>query len=147
KLVIGPSDAPVGPFSADATRPFAQGLGLDRNIKLSDELPKELRPAFDARERQRRAMKDIERHIQSLVQSSEHIRDRFLLYRVLPELENQPWNTDKTRPTRDAEKFVAGAKAFREKFQREAMGKFDVDYLPLNPRTRMVAETDKWTAW
>ncbi len=148
-LVIGPADAPVGPFSVEASRAFARRLNSGRDIKLSEMLPKDLRREFDPSPRQRRALQDMERHVQNLIRSSERIREKFFLYnrRVLPELENQPWSTDKTRPLQNAEKFIAAAKAFREKFQREAMGKFDVEYLPFNPRTRKVVETDQWTAW
>ncbi|MCB1066400.1 MAG: dienelactone hydrolase family protein, partial [Verrucomicrobiae bacterium] len=39
------------------------------------------------------------------------------------------------------------AKAFRQQFATEAMGAFDEVLLPANARTRMVAETDQWTAW
>src|SRR5262245_3603112 len=140
KLVIAENNEPKGPFSIEA-------LGLINARPMSAQPPKDLRLKFDPRDRQRRAIADIERHVQSLVHSSEHIREKSFLYNVLPELENQPWSTDKTRPMQNVEKFIAGAKPFREKFQREGMGKFDVDYLPLNPRTRKVAETDQWTAW
>jgi len=140
KLVIGKNNEPTEPLSKEA-------LGLFSAQPLSSQPPEDRRLSFDPRDRQRRAIADIERHVQSLVRSSEHTRERFFLYNVLPELENQPWSTDKTRPTHNVEKFIASAKPFRQKFQQEAMGKFDVDYLPLNPRTRKVAETDQWTAW
>jgi dienelactone hydrolase len=140
KLIIGENNEPKGPLSVEA-------LGLVNPQRLSAQPPKDFRQKFDPRDRQRRAVADIERHVQSLVHSSEHTREKFFLYNVLPDLENQPWSTDKTRPLQNADKFIAGAKPFREKFHREALGKFDVEFMPLNPRTRKVVETDKWTSW
>jgi dienelactone hydrolase len=144
-LIAGESGKPTGPLSDKALQEFASHL----NLRLSSPQPpaNDMRKTFDPAERQQRTVKQIERHIQSLVRSSEHTRDKFFLYKMLPELENKPWSTDKALPTQTAEKFIAAAKPLREKFQREAMGKFDVEYLPLNPRSRKVVETDKWTAW
>ena len=39
-------------------------------------------------------------------------------------------------------KFIEGARPYRERFRRDGVGVFDAPYLPLNPRTRKVAETD-----
>jgi dienelactone hydrolase len=147
RLIIGDSNEPVGPLSDAALAPLMNRDDAIRPSSTPSEPPRDRRLNSDPRERQRRAIADIERHVQSLVRSSEHTREKFFLYKVLPELENKPWSTDKTLPTQTAEKFIEAAKPFREKFQREAMGKFDVEYLPLNPRSRKVVETDKWTAW
>ena len=78
---------------------------------------------------------------------SEHVRNRRFLFAVLPELERLTWNTQKDRPVQSAGRFVTGAKPFREEFRRDGMGRFDVSYLPLNPRSRQILETDRWTAW
>jgi dienelactone hydrolase len=146
-LIIGQSDETVGPFSAEALSSFLQRLSLDLPMAISAELPMDRRQGFDPAERQKRTVQEMERHVQGLVRASEHVRDRLFLYTVLPELENQPWNTEKTRPTLESGKFIAGARPFRERFYKEAMGKFDVPYLSLHPRTRMVAESELWTAW
>jgi dienelactone hydrolase len=146
-LITGPEDRPTGPFSEPAVQEFARRLSLKIPAALSTELPRDERRGFDAAERQQRTVEEIERHIQSLVETSDRVRDRSFLYAVLPELENQRWNTERTRPTLAAEKFSEAAKAFRRRFQEDAIGRFDVPYLPLNPRTRKVAETDKWIAW
>jgi len=146
-LITGPEDRPTGPLSEPALQEFARRLSLRISPELSTELPSEERRGFDAAERQQRTVEEIERHIQSLVQASDRVRDRNFLYAVLPELDNQRWNTDRTRPTLAAEKFSEAAKAFRRRFQEDGIGRFDVPYLPLNPRTRKVAETEKWIAW
>jgi hypothetical protein len=65
----------------------------------------------------------------------------------MPEFGDAKWNTEKSLPTKSADKFIEGAKAFREKFAAEAIGRFDEPTLPPNPRTRKILETDKWTAY
>ena len=54
---------------------------------------------------------------------------------MLPELTALRWSTEKTRPTLPAEKFIEGARPYRERFRRDGVGVFDAPYLPLNPRT------------
>ena len=146
-LISGESDRPVEPLSKPALREFARRLSFDLQPSVSAETLQDQRRAFDPASRQERAVKEIEHHVQSLLEASEHVRDRAFLYSVLPELTSLRWNTDKSRPTLPAEKFIAAARPFRDRFRTEAMGKFDVPYLPLNPRTRKVAETKDWTAW
>jgi hypothetical protein len=65
----------------------------------------------------------------------------------MPEFGDAKWNTEKSLPTKSADRFIEGAKAFREKFATEAIGRFDEPLLPPNPRTRKILETDKWTAY
>lgn len=97
--------------------------------------------------RQARVFQSMETHVQNLVRASEHVRADFFLYDVLPELKSWRWTTLKTHKLQNAEKFEEEAKAFRKKFHEEAMGKFDEPYVALAPRTRKIAETDKWTAY
>jgi dienelactone hydrolase len=146
-LIAGDGDSPVGPMSEAALAEFAGRLSFDFAPSAPGEAPLDQRRGFEARARQRRASEEMERHLQSLLRESEHIRERRFLYSVLPQLEKQPWSTDKRRPLQNAEQFLAGAKPFRERFSSEAMGRFDVPYLPLNPRSRKVAETEQWTAY
>jgi hypothetical protein len=65
----------------------------------------------------------------------------------MPELADNRWSTDKAHPTRDAEAFVEGARAYRERFAVEGMGRFEEPLLPFNARTRRVAESPQWTAY
>jgi dienelactone hydrolase len=146
-LVMGDSDQGVGPLSVEALQEFSRRLSLDTSMQIFDDPPQDRRNGFNPRDRQRRAAQEVEGHVQALVHASEHVRDKFFLHAILPELENQPWNTDKSRPTQDAGKFIKGAQPFRERFRNDVMGKFNVPYLPLNPRSRKVAETEQWTAW
>lgn len=140
KLIIGPNNELKGPLSVDA-------LGLTNAKPLSNEQPKDLRRNFDPHARQRRAIADIERHIQSLLHRSEQHREKNFLLTVMPEFGDAKWNTEKSLPTKSADKFIEGAKAFRERFAAEAIGRFDEKMLPPNPHTRKILETDKWIAY
>jgi dienelactone hydrolase len=145
-LVMGPTDQPVGPMSTEALADFAKRLGFSLSASQG-AAPTDQRRRFDPAARHLRTVQDLERHVQALVRASEHVRDEAFLLNVLPELTKLRWNTEQTRPTLSPAQFIEGAKPYRERFRQEAIGVFDVPYLPLNPRTRKVAETDRWTAW
>jgi len=85
--------------------------------------------------------------VQSLLRASEQIREKSFLYAAMPELAGLRWSTDKAHPVHPAGQFADAARAFRERFYTEGMGRFNEPYLPPNPRTRKVAETDRWTAY
>jgi hypothetical protein len=105
------------------------------------------RRRFDPAARHDRAVREIERHVQSLVRAAEHVRDQAFLFKVLPELTALRWSTEKARPLLPAQKFIDGARPYREQFRKDGVGSFELPYVALNPRTRKVAETDRWTAW
>jgi len=146
-LVIGAGDRAVGPVSNEALAEFARHLGFSLTTDISRAPAADRRRRFDSAVRHARAARDIERHVQGLVRAAEHVRDRDFLLTVVPELAALRWSTEKTRPTLPAEKFIDGARPFRERFRRDGIGVFDAPYLPLNPRTRKVAETERWAAW
>jgi hypothetical protein len=66
---------------------------------------------------------------------------------LLPELADLKWSTDPQHAIRDSARFIEGSKPFREEFRTEAMGEFDEKLVAPNPRTRLVAETEKWKAY
>jgi dienelactone hydrolase len=146
-LVRGENESTVGPFSERAVAAFAKALGVDKLVPLTEELPADKRASFDPAARQRRLVKEMEDYTQMLVRQSDKVRNRFFLYSVMPELSEGQWSTAKRHPTRSAEKFVEGAKDFRRGFWEEGMGRFDEPMLPFHPRTRKLAETQKWIAY
>lgn len=135
------------PFSEEALTRLAAALGATALAPLSLERPIDRRTSFDAAARHLRFFHEMEGHVQGLVRRSEHIRDRAFLFTIMPELEMRTWTTEPKLPTHPPEKFIAGAKPFRERFQSEAMGRFDEPLLPFHARTRLVKATDKWTAY
>jgi dienelactone hydrolase len=146
-LVIGPRDRPVGPLSTEALAAFAKRLGFSLMPGPAGAVRQERHGRFDPVARHDRAVREIERHVQGLVRGAEHIRDQKFLLTVLPELAALRWSTEKTRPTLPPARFIEGARPYRERFRRDGIGVFDAPSLPLNPRTRKVAETARWTAW
>jgi dienelactone hydrolase len=133
-------------FSNRALAQFAAALGVETLAELSPEAPVEKRATFDAAARHSRLFREMQGHVQRLVQRSEHVRDRAFLYSVMPELEMHRWTTEPQLATHSAEKFIKGAKRFREQFRDEAMGRFDEPLLPLSAHTRVVKATEKWIA-
>ncbi|MCL5281003.1 MAG: dienelactone hydrolase family protein [Planctomycetes bacterium] len=138
---------PTGPGSVRALEEFAQRLGVRTPMSLSTEIPADRRTAFRPEERHDRAVQELENHVQALVRESEHVRDRLFMYKVMPELADRRWSTQRRHDTHPVEKFIDGARRFREQFYTEAMGHFDQPFLAPNPRTRLVLETEKWTAY
>jgi len=146
-ILVHDDSAPTGPGSIRAIEAFASRLGVETDMALSNEFPDERRHSFQPDTRHRRAVQQLENQIQSLVRKSEHVRDRFFLYDVMPELAERRWSTERRRDTHSVEKFVRGAEPFREQFHTEAMGRFDEPLLAPNPRTRRILEMEKWTAY
>ena len=54
----------------------------------------------------RRAVRQLERHVQGLVRASEHVRDRLFLESVMPELTDLHWTTEKSLPIHSPSKFI-----------------------------------------
>ena len=146
-LVMGDRDQPVGPLSTEALADFAKRLGFNVKPPSAGSPATDRRTHFDPVARHERSVREIERHVQAMVRGAEHVRDQRFLFSVLPELTALKWSTEKSRPTLPAEKFIAGTRAYREQFRTDGVGVFDASYVALNPRTRKVAETDRWTAW
>ncbi len=135
------------PFSDEAVTAFAQKLGVEKLAPLSDEMPVDQRKTFDPKVRNARVFAEMEGHVQRLVQKSAHVRDKAFLFSIMPGLELSKWSTEPQHATHPPGAFTEGAKRFREQFHDEAMGRFDEPLLPFNARTRVVKETDKWTAY
>jgi dienelactone hydrolase len=146
-LVIEDGDQPAGPVSTEALGDFAKRLGFSLTTASAGTPVADRRRRFDPAARHERAAREIERHVQSLVRAAEHVRDQAFLFKVLPELTALRWSTEKTRPLLPAQQFIDGARSYRERFRKDGVGVFERAYLALNPRTRKVAETDRWAAW
>ena len=145
-LVRDSKGEPVTAYSAQAALAFLTALGVDSPARPAGPM-NDHRVSFNAEDRNRRAVDQIENHVQGLVRKSEHVRDKFMLYDLMPEFNNNRWSTEKQHPTHDSQKFIEGAKEFRRKFNEEGIGKFDEELLQFNARSRMVKETDKWIAY
>lgn len=146
-LISGPRGAPVGPGSRDASRQFLAFLGVRAQNAESAGPSPDRRRAFDAAERQRRQVKELEAHVQMLVRESDQVRNRFFLYKVMPEATDDRWSTRRRHDTLSPTPFIEGAKPYRDYFYREVIGRFDDPLLAPNPRTRKVYDTEKWAGY
>ncbi len=145
-LVHGPGGATVRHYSRGASDKFLAALGVDQPRPAVEPVT-DRRRGFSPLDRQQRAVRQIENHVQLMVRRAEHVRDRFMLYTIMPQLAEGRWSTEKRHPVHNAKQFVDGAKAFRKRFHEDAIGKFNDKLLPPNARTRQVAETDAWVAY
>ena len=136
-----------GAFCDEALAVFARRLGVEKLAPVSAEMPAERRAAFEPAAREARYFHEMEKHVQMLLQKSDQVRDAAFLHQVMPGLADNAWSTRRRLPTQPAEKFIAGAKPYRERFRDDAMGRFAEPLLPFHARTRKIAENAKWTAY
>jgi dienelactone hydrolase len=147
QLIAGPGHAPLPPGSPGAMKLFGQWLGANSPMTLSSDAPADRRKRFDAAHRQRRQVKELESHVQNLVRRSEHVRDRFFLYKVAPELADRTWSKELRHKTLAAAAFVEGSKEYRRHLREEVLGQFDEALLPPNARTRRIYDNEKWAGY
>jgi dienelactone hydrolase len=146
-LVHGEGGAPVGPGSREAVAVFAGQLGTEANRPLSSRLPVDARRSFHPDERQKRQVAGLERHVQSLVRASESVRQRFFLYKVIPELADETWSTRLRHNTFSPGRFSDGARWYRRYFHEEVLGRFDEPLLPAHARTRRIYDNPRWSGY
>jgi dienelactone hydrolase len=146
-LICGERDTPTGPGSQRAVREFAQLLGANLQTPLSGQSPVDRRRSFDGGERQRNQVKQLESFTQALVRGSEHVRQQFYLYKVMPELADETWTTESSHKTYQKDKFIEASKWYRQYFWEEVLGKFDEPLLPPAPRTRRIYDNPKWAGY
>ncbi|MFY8199509.1 MAG: dienelactone hydrolase family protein [Pirellula staleyi] len=168
-LIVGNKNETIGPWSAEAVSTFLKHFGPKTSEPAESEPaksePAESEPAksepaksehlVDKRlgaekqiaDRQRRCVAQLETHIQSLVQQSEHLRDQSFLFQLMPDFAKRGWSTERKHAVTSPDSFVAASKDVRKRFQDDAIGRFDAELLPPNARTRKVLETDKWVAY
>ena len=112
-------------FSDEALAAFARSLGLASLVPVSTAPPLDRRAAFAPAARTARLSRELETHVQSLVQKSDQVRDAAFLHKIMPELADTTWSTKRRLPTHSAGKFIAGTRPYRERFHADAMGRFD----------------------
>ena len=132
RLITGKENTAIGPFSTQALRAFAKGLGVSLLADAGAELtPPKGHPALDAAARQRRQVRELTEYTQSLIPRSAKERARF-------------WS--KATPT-SADAWAAACKEYRDYLWEEIIGRFPPASEPINPRTRRLLERPKWTAY
>ncbi len=137
QLIQGDAGEPVGPMSSQAIDAFARSLGLHpasvTKATTSAQLEQGLtdnRKSFAPAERQRRQVKQLEDHIQALVNDSHVFREQF-------------FKVDGS----SVEKLVASAKPFRQYAWEELFGKFEDPVKDVHPRSRKIYDRPQWTGY
>jgi dienelactone hydrolase len=144
-LVSGLGGSPVGPGSQQALQQFAKMLlGAATSLSVARKAPADSRRSFDAAGRQQRQVRDLEQHVQGLVRGSEHVRNRFFLYKVAPELADETWSRELRHKTIPPDTFIERSKWYRQHLSEDVLGRFDESLAPFNPRTRQIYDTEKW---
>ena len=92
RLVSGPGRQFLGPGSPAALQPFPSALGI--SVAAGNSPVR--RPRIAARRsipanRQKRQVRELEAHVQSLVRNSEHAQEEFFLYKLEPEFADRHW--------------------------------------------------------
>ena len=117
------------PGSDAALESFLHSLSYEANLVAAQSPPDSPNQQFGETARLNRQMDELDRHTQALLRKSHWVRkERF-------------W--DKL-DTSSIEAYEASIEPFRQEFREEVIGRFDLDLLPPNAHTRLIAESDKW---
>jgi dienelactone hydrolase len=146
-LISGPGGQFLGPGSPAALQPFLSALGISAPLEQSGPLPHDRRASFNPEDRQKRQVRELEAHVQSLVRNSEHAQEEFFLYKLEPEFADRQWTMQLRFEPRSPEHFIDGSRWYRDYLWTEVLGKFDEPYLPPNPRSRKIYDTEKWIGY
>ncbi len=132
---------------ADSLGAFLDLLGAGPPSNTAAGSIPDNRAAFNPAARQRRQLKELERHVQQLVRASEHVRDSFYLYKVMPEFADRTWTTRLRHETVAPEHFVEASRWYRNYLWEEVLGKIEDPLRPPRPRTRKIYDTERWTGY
>ena len=146
-LISGQKNDPVSFGSEKAIAKFSLVLGSDSPVPVSNDIPLDKRKSFNQDDRQMRQVKEIEDHVQQLVRVSDQVRNRFFLYKVMPEIEKRTWSTKSYHPYYSPAKFIEQGKEYRNYFHEEILGRFDDTMLPPDPRSRKIYDKERWTGY
>lgn len=147
ELISGEKDKPLNFGSLTALKSFAEHLGQKTSFQEAGEIPSDKRNTFDPHARQLRQVKEIEDHVQWLLRDSDQERNKFFLYKLMPEFEKRSWSTKPFHPPYSPDKFIKGAREYRKIFYEEIIGKFEDTMLPPNPHTRKIYDNAQWTGY
>jgi dienelactone hydrolase len=151
RFLVRGDDGPVRDFmSAAAMQRFAQLLGVESKLELPKETLTDQRKKFDANERQRRQVKELESHVQGLLRASPATRDEFLfnnttLIRTLAS-RGERFRMFRVKE-QSADLFAKEVAPFRKILADEVIGSIDDPFSPPNPKSRKVYDKEKWTGY
>jgi dienelactone hydrolase len=147
RSLVSNSGKPVDFGSEKTLTQFASGLGYGSAIVSANSVAKDKRKSFDPNVRQVRQLKELERHVQRLARNSDQQRNRYFLYHLMPQFKDHVWNPRPYSPYFSPDSFIVRAKAYREYFADEIIGRFHDKYLPFNARTRQLYDKPRWAGY
>jgi dienelactone hydrolase len=147
RSLVSNSGQPLDFGSGKALSQFVSDLGYRSAIVSNSSAAADKRKNFDPDTRQVRQLKELENHVQRLARYSDQQRNRYFLYRLMPQFEDHVWNPRSYSPYFSPDSFVTRAKVYREYFANEIIGRFDDKYLPFNARTRKSYDKSRWTGY
>lgn len=146
-LISDQQNKPFSFGSEKALEKFTQHLGNNSPFTIASEIPHDNRKSFDPEERQVRQVKEMEDHVQWLIRNSDYERNRFFLYKVMPEFSERNWSTKLYHPYYSQDRFINKGKEYQKFFWEEILGKFEDSLLPPNPHTRKIYDKERWTGY
>lgn len=128
---IGGTATAVSPFSPAALKAFAHGLKVELPAQFSLS-PHQVRKSewVDPEQRQERAVREMEAHVQRVVAICHRTRDEHVWLAL-------QGDTAAQRPVKTVLRKELGA----------VLGELPVPTVPANPKARLLKETDKWTSY
>lgn len=132
-----------------AVAAFLQTIGIEREISRIPPVALliDSRIGFDSAAREMRILNGMQNHVQQLVDQSLETRREFYFHKAEPELQPGKWSVEREHNFLSPLNFIEASAGFRKLFQENLIGKFDDELIPLSPRSRLVKETEKWSAW
>jgi hypothetical protein len=147
RLVSGPGGQFTGPGSPAALEAFLKLTGIRSPVEAHGAHAQDRLRSFTPVERQKRQVRELEAHVQSLVRDSEHAQEEFFLYHVEPDFANRGWTMQLRFEPKSPAHFIESAKWYRDSFWTEVLGKFEEPYLAPNARSRKIYDTDRWLGY
>ncbi len=139
-LTVTTSDPDTGALLSEAT--LQQLLKLDA-VPNHDDV-QATGAGVDTQQRQTRQVTEIDQHNQWLLSESPYVRQEFMNIGLASRDKSDGSNKLDTSSTAAYQESV---ERFREHFRDEVVGRFDLQPLPFNARSRKTYDEDKWTGY
>lgn len=140
KLVVGPDGVDSKPGSPAALKAFVAALGIAEPGEPSNALTWPTDRPLDVNGRQERQVRQMEKHVQQMMELSPFARAEFFWTPALARAKAAGADTL-------AEAWPQAVKPLREYFWNEFIGRLPDPSLPANARSRKIQETEHWTAY
>ncbi len=146
-LITGPGNKPVHLGSRQALEKFTTFLDQRSPLILAKKALVDNRRSFNPKERQVVQVKEMEDHVQWLMNESDQERNRFFLHKVMPEFAERRWSTKPYHPYFPPERFIEEGRKYKQLLAEEILGKFEDTMLAASPHTRKIYDKERWTGY